>query len=233
MSQDAGVKVGDIITFSLLGTKYQGTVGIIYKTFLRHGIYVNADNEQYASLYSVVNTGLVNVAPGYDSEIVAENIKNDISEVGAATTKESTLEYVNDVVSSVSYMTLTVKVFAILLAVVVLYNLAYLNFKERIRLMATLKVLGFSNFDIAKSLVYETMILVFFGSLIGLALGFPVEYLVLYINRNSIVEFLYTVTPLTYIVSFVISFVTGLIINILLSLYIKNVKMVESLKSIE
>lgn len=233
VSQDAGVKVGDTITFSLLGTEYQGTVGMIYETFLKHGIYVNADNAQYASLYSVVNTGLVNVASGYDSEIVAENIKNDISEVGAATTKESTLEYVNDVVSSVSYMTLTVKVFAILLAVVVLYNLAYLNFKERIRLMATLKVLGFSNFDIAKSLVYETMILVFFGTLIGLALGFPVEYLVLYINRNSIVEFLYTVTPLTYIVSFVISFVTGLIINILLSLYIKNVKMVESLKSIE
>lgn len=233
VSQDARVKVGDTITFSLLGVEYQGTVGMIYETFLRHGIYVNADNEQYASLYSVVNTGLVNVMSGYDSEIVAENIKTDILEVGAATTKESTLEYVNDVISSISYMTLTVKVFAILLAVVVLYNLAYLNFKERIRLIATLKVLGFSNVDIAKSLVYETMILVFFGSLIGLALGFPVEYLVLYINRNSIVEFLYTVTPLTYIVSFVISFVTGLIINILLSLYIKNVKMVESLKSIE
>lgn len=233
VAQDAHIGVGDEVTFSLLGINYQGEVGTIYDTFLQHGIYVNASYEPYASLYEVVNSALINVEDGYDIDEVANNIKNNVSQVGLAQTKEYTINYVGDVAGSIKYMTLTVKVFAILLAVVVLYNLAYLNFKERIRQMATLKVLGFSNFNIAKSLIYETMLLVFVGTIFGLLLGFPTEFLVLYINRNSIVEFLYTVTPLTYFISFLISFVTGLLINILLSLYIKNVKMVESLKSIE
>jgi hypothetical protein len=59
---------------------------------------------------------------------------------------------IDDVMSGVHIMTNAVKVFAIILAVIVLYNLALLNFRERTRDIATLKVLGFTKAEIASSL---------------------------------------------------------------------------------
>ncbi|MGM9874230.1 MAG: ABC transporter permease [Bacilli bacterium] len=235
VANDGNYKVGDTIEFDILNNHYSGVVGKIGKTFSRHGIYVSIANEQYASLLDTVSVSFVKMKSSIDEtpETFGNQIIDQVEGISIFTTQDMIRVNINSVLSSVSTMTLTIKVFAILLAVVVLYNLAFLNFKERIREMATLKVLGFPHSQIAKSLIYETMILVFIGAILGLCIGFPVEYLVLFVNRNSLIEFLYTVFTSSYIISFVISFITGLLINVLLSLSIKKVKMVESLKSVE
>ena len=135
--------------------------------------------------------------------------------------------------SSISVMTLAVKCFAIILAVVVLYNLALLNFKERNRDIATMKVLGFNQLEIMMSLIIEIMVLTTIGILLGLLLGKPLEVAVLMVNRTPLVEFLYTVFPKTYLISFAITFGTSLFVNFILSLKARGVKMVESLKSVD
>ena len=235
VANDGNYKVGDTIEFDILNNHYSALIDKIGTTFSRHGIYVSTLNPDFASLLDTVSSSFIKIKSTSlkDPETLGEEITQKVEGISIFTTHEMIRVNINNVISSVQMMTLTIKVFAILLAVVVLYNLAFLNFKERIREMATLKVLGFPNSQIAKSLIYETMILVFVGTIFGLCVGFPVEYLVLYVNRNSLIEFLYTVFNKSYIISFVLSFITGLIINILLSLSIKKVKMVESLKSVE
>ena len=140
---------------------------------------------------------------------------------------------VENVMSGVYIMTDAIKVFAVLLAVVVLYNLALLNFRERTRDIATLKVLGFSKLEIAMSLIVETMSLTTLGVFFGSLLGFPFMYLVLYVNQVNLVEFLYHVFPLTYLYAFLITFVLAYVVNLYLASLTGKVKMVESLKSVE
>ena len=143
------------------------------------------------------------------------------------------LNRVESYMSSIRYMTNTVKVFALLLAVVVLINLSILNYQERLRDLATLKVLGFSQKEIALSLIIESMILTFIGCLLGMAIGLPLEIMVLGANKTRLVAWSYTIYWYTFLLSFVISIIVSLVVNILISLRIKKIQMSESLKSIE
>ena len=108
-----------------------------------------------------------------------------------------------------------------------------MNFNERIREIATLKVIGFNRISIAKSLIYEMMILVLIGSLLGLTIGLPFEIMVLSTNETAIASWNYYVSGLTYFISIIISLVTALFVTTGLSLKIKHVSMTESLKSVE
>lgn len=130
-------------------------------------------------------------------------------------------------------MKYTLMIFAILLSVVVLYNLSLLNINERTRDIATLKVLGFTRGKIARSLLYEIMLLTLIGTAFGLALGYPVTYLVLSINKVEIMSFLYYLNPLSYGYSALLALLTSFAINLAFGKSIGRIDMIESLKSVE
>lgn len=231
------VEVGDTVYFNYGGEELSGKVGSIYEAFITHGVFCYFSD--YPSAFKkngeegkVYKNAWVDVKENYDPALVKDALK-DLNYVGVAETKAELTKRIEDIMAGISMMTGAVKIFAILLAVVVLYNLGLLNFRERMRDIATLKVLGFSKIEIALSLVSETMILTLVGALIGLALGYPFMFAVLYVNRVSLVEFLYTVFPFTYVFSFLLTFLVALLVNVYFSFLTGRVKMVESLKSVE
>ncbi len=226
------LNVGDTISFNVLGNTYSGTIGFINSAFYINGIYLNASYSNYGEIYEYLTSAWVDVTEGYDKTTVVD-LLNDISGISTASTEEENREKINSYVSSISLMTLAVKIFAVLLAVIVLYNLALLNYRERIRDIATLKVLGFTRYEIGQSLGMEIMFLTTIGIFIGLAVGFPLQKLVLFVNQTPLVDFLYTTYPLTYIISFVLTFLTAFLVTIYLALKTRSIKMVESLKTIE
>ena len=130
-------------------------------------------------------------------------------------------------------MTDVVKVFAIALAIIVIYNLASLNINERIRDIATMKVLGFNQIEIAKSLMYESLILATLGAVIGLLIGYPLVVAVMMANRTNLLTFLYHVNFDTYLISFLISVITAIIVDLVLVNRANKIQMIESLKSVE
>ena len=162
-----------------------------------------------------------------------EILNDDNIRVETAMTKQETSDKIEGYVSSIKTMTNTVKVFAIVLAVIVLVNLAILNFNERIREIATLRVLGFNVFEIGRSLIYEIMILTVIGCSFGLFLGFPLEFMVLFTNQTELVTYGYIVYPASYAISFLLSLITAFLVNLFISRKINKVPMAESLKSIE
>lgn len=233
VSSELGAKQGDLISFTYNGGTFSKEVGVVYEAFTFHGVclhYSDLPNEfPDGHLYS---GAFVDIKEGYSSHEVASSLA-EVAGVSAAKSQDDMSSDIRDIMSGVYIMTNAVKVFAILLAVVVLYNLALLNFRQRQRDIATLKVLGFSQGEIALSLLAETMTLTGVGVLGGLALGYPFMYLVLYVNRVSLVEFLYHVYPITYLYGFLISFVVAFLVNLWLSNLTRKVQMVESLKSVE
>ena len=222
-----GAVAGDTIKLSIANNMYEVTVTDICNTAVTQGIFLTSD--EFDAEYHVLSYW-INVdenKPEYINEI---NALNGTS--GAGYTNDI-LDKVENAVSSISTMSTTLMIFAILLSVVVLFNLALLNVKERERDIATLKVLGFTDFQISKSLLYETMILVIIATILGLLLGFPVLYLVMSNNSVEAMAFMYFIKPVSYVLSACISVVTAFIINFAFCIHLRKINMLDSLKSVE
>lgn len=232
IARELSIKKGDEISFTVLGASYTGKIKYIFDSFTVHSVIFNKELSQYSSIVSSVTNGWINVKNQQELHDLKETI-GTLGNISNVITKKENADRINDIMSSISYMTMAVKIFAILLAIIVLYNLVLLNYRERTRDIATLKVLGFSTLEIGKSLIFEVMFLTTIGIGLGLLLGNPMERLVLGVNETPLVDFLYVTYPLTYIIGFVLTFGTAMITNLLLTNLTRKIKMVESLKSVE
>lgn len=233
VSRSTGAKEGDIIHFQYNNTPLEAEVEYVYEGFVYHGIFIHSDAEILKSFGNIrYLSALVDISPSASLTNVKEKIMASGEATEAVTVEEYELQ-INDVLSSVLIMTNAVKVFAILLAIVVLYNLALMNFRERTRDIATLKVLGFTRKEISLSLMVESLSLTAGGVLLGMVLGYPFMLAVLMTNIVDLVEYLYFIAPLSYFLGFLLSFVVAFVVNLYLMMKIKKVMMVESLKSVE
>ncbi len=234
VARNTGAKAGDILNFKYNNVSYQAEIALVQDAFVYHGVYCYTDASFFKDSTSFkYNTAYVKAKDKSKINELAKTLEDGEECISSITTSEQRSKAIANVMSGVSVMTNAVKVFAILLAIVVLYNLALMNFKERTRDIATLKVLGFSRMEITLSLLFETMSLTAIGVLFGLALGYPFMLLVMGTNIVELVEYMYSISILSYFLSFVLTFVVALIVNLLLTKRIKKVLMVESLKSVE
>ncbi|MFA6829690.1 MAG: ABC transporter permease [Bacilli bacterium] len=221
---------GDIVTLSINNEQYEEKVEHIFETSLLFGVFVS--QSKYSSLSLSPSAYWITVKDHSTIESTSSYLKENYN-FSSVRSQDEMFSYANDLLSSITTMTNVVKIFAILLSIVVIYNLTSLNISERARVIATMKVLGFNFKEISKTIITEIIIDTLVGSFIGLFLGFPMCYLVLSINKTTLLTFLYHINITSYIIAFGISVVTALLVNIILCLRIKKIKMVESLKSVE
>ena len=229
-AEQLGVKEDDKVTFILNGEEYTLYVNKVFYTFSIKGLFIY--KQTLENLVDYNTNAWVNVKNIDDVDRISLDIKN-IDGVSSSMTRIERMDTINGYVSSIGQMTIVIKVFAIILAVIVLINLAILNFEERKREIATLRVLGFKRREIAASLIYEVMILTIIGATLGLFLGYPLTFIVLFVNKTPLVSFYYYVAPISYIFGFALSFVTALIVNLIITRRVNKISMSESLKSIE
>ena len=119
------------------------------------------------------------------------------------------------------------------LALVVLYNLTNINITERIRELATIKVLGFYDMEVAMYVYRENIVLTLLGIALGQIIG---KYLCTYLIRTvemDIVMFGREALLHNYILSVVMSIAFAVFVNILMYFRMKKIDMVQSLKSVE
>ncbi len=231
-AKDLNCKEGDTVSFTYNSKKYEMVVSKIFYTFSNNSLFIYEEtlpDLTSTSLYAWLNLKK-------DTKVSINDIENNIAKtngVSSYLSREGNIKRIENYMTSIKSMTNTIKVFALLLAVVVLINLAILNFEERSRDIATLRVLGFSRFEIAKSLVYEVMILTTIGALLGLTLGYPLEIIVLSTNITPLISYSYTIFWYTFLIAFVVSVLTAFIVNIAISYRVNKINMAESLKSIE
>ena len=224
----AGLKEGDTVTIVYGVLKYEFLVSSIFDSAMTQGVFVNTETGK--QIYSGKTNAWIKTDLDLDQTLEAIL---EVEGVGSGYDRISYRESADDVLGTVNMITTTLKIFAGLLAVVVLYNLALLNYNERQRDIATLKVLGYRQHEILMSIVIEMMILTTIGALFGLTLGYPILKLLLTINENEILTYIYHIKPLSYVLSFGLTFITSLLVNLFLGLRIKKIQMVESLKSVE
>lgn len=229
VAHEIGAKVGDEINFVYNNHTYTIEVTRIIDASFSQGIFISQAREMLE--FNPTACWVLTDDVKYNEDV--SQAMKDMGVFFSVESLESVLEQANNTLASIRVMTNTVKVFAILLALVVLYNLALLNFKERVRDVATLKVLGYTKNEISLSFLIEILILTVIGSLVGLSLGYPLMYAVMSINENPLLSYIYDVNWSSYLITTLITAGSSLLINILISRFTNRVKMVESLKSVE
>lgn len=166
-----GVEEGNVITIkNSEGIEKQVTVGKIVENYVYHYIYMS--KELYTSLYdeeykiNVILTQNNNLSEQQENELAKEIIsKGYVSSVSQVSSMERLM---NDMMSSLNYVVIILIISSGLLAFVVLYNLANVNISERIRELATIKVLGFYDREVYDYISRETVLLTIIGIAFGL-----------------------------------------------------------------
>ena len=129
-------------------------------------------------------------------------------------------------------MVIILVVAAVILGIVVLYNLGIMSYVERSRELATLKVLGFRSGKIGRLLISQNIWLTIIGVIIGLPAGVAVLYW-LQKALASEYELKMTLGPVTYIVSILLTFGVSLLVGVMVARKNRKIDMVEALKDVE
>ncbi|MBR2048431.1 MAG: FtsX-like permease family protein [Oscillospiraceae bacterium] len=119
------------------------------------------------------------------------------------------------------------------LAGIVLYNLTNINIQERIREIATIKVLGFNAAETASYVFKENLTLTVIGTLVGLIGGKGLHALVMSYVRIDMVWFANRVNPQSYVLSAVLTILAAVIVDFIMYFRLEKINMAEALKSVE
>lgn len=153
--------------------------------------------------------------------------------VASVTVSEALQDIVDNTMKSLDYIVGLVVVCACALALVVLFNLCNISITERVREIATVKVLGFYHRETLNYVFREILLLTFCGALVGLPAGWALHRFIMQNIRISLVSFHIHVTPLSYALAFAATLLLAVAVCLCLIRKIDRISMAESLKSIE
>lgn len=215
-------KIGDTIEFSPYGSKDTYTVKVV-------------GYNRAIMTESVTMTDTLADKLGIDytvSSVYTDENSEDIGSsdlISGKQDKAQLMETFNSFVEIMDAMVIILVIAAVILGVVVLYNLGIMSYVERSRELATLKVLGFRNRAIAKLLISQNIWLTFIGVIIGLPAGVGVLNWLLAALAGEY-EMKLMLGVLTYSVSILLTFGVSLLVSLAVARKNKKIDMVEALK---
>ena len=139
----------------------------------------------------------------------------------------------DDMLKSLNLVIVVLIISAGMLAFVVLYNLNTVNITERQRELATLKVLGFYDLEVAQHVYRENVLLTFIGAAVGVVLGKFLHAFIIDTVEVDTAMFGRNINFSSYMYSLLFTILFSLIVNGIMYFKLKKIDMVESLKSIE
>lgn len=207
----------------------------ITENYIFHYIYLTeAGYEVYFGKAAEPNNILVRYTE--DTVEVSDEVATallPLSGVASVTRTDSLRQSVLRGLEGVDYAVVVVVVAAAALAFVVLYNLTNINITERLRELATLKVLGFNDSEMSQYIYRENIFLTLFGILLGLVMGkFLHQWLVLTVEIDMAM-FYRQAESMSYLLSAVLTVLFSFLVNLAAKKKLRKIDMVESLKTVE
>jgi putative ABC transport system permease protein len=234
-AKDLGVKAGDSIYIHMDDEVKEFKVSHVTEMYSNNYVYmttkvyrdVYGENPDYNCLYAKIDSEDDNTANVLGKELL------DIDGVKGVVFSTANVSKFNDMISTMNLVTYILIISAAALSFVVLYNLTNVNISERIREIATIKVLGFYDGEVANYVYRENLIITLIGAFFGIFLGMALHrYIMITVEMDNIM-FGNAVKPVSYILSYVITVFFSLIVNIVMYGKLKKIPMVESLKAVE
>lgn len=230
-----GVKAGDTVQLKKGDDIVDVKISIIVENYVRHYLYLAPD------LYEELFGG----APDYNQLLMkyqdmSGNYETALGEkimtydgVAAISFTSDLIDQIDNMLRSLDIVIVVLIVSAGLLAFVVLYNLNNINITERQRELATLKVLGFFDGEVASYVYRENMVLTLFGVIAGMGIGTFLHHCVIQTVEVDLMMFGRNVFPRSYGWSALITLAFALFVNFMMFYRLRKIDMIESLKSVE
>lgn len=208
----------------------------ITEHYISHYVYMT-DN-LYQKLYNenpdtnVIFTKYTNKLDENTENVLSKELLVN-SKIASITLTSYLITIMDETLSAMNFVVYVLIVSAGLLAFIVLFNLSNINISERIRELATIKVLGFYDKEVYDYVTREIILLTVIGILFGLIFGYILNYFILGTCEIGILRFKKTVLPQSYLFAASITIIFTTIINFITYFSLKKVDMIESLKSVE
>lgn len=228
------VKVGDSIILKNEDNKeFKVNVSGVVENYVGHYIYMSP--KLYKSTFNETvsfNEVLVNTKNGISQEKLGKDMMN-LDNINSATFNTSAKSSFSDMITNLNSVVILIIVSAGALAFIVLYNLTNVNISERIREIATIKVLGFYDNEVSSYVFRENIILTIIGTILGLILGVFLHRFIMTTAELEFVMFGREIKSISFILSGLLTFIFATLVNLCMYFKLKKVKMVESLKSVD
>ncbi len=234
LAEDLSVEVGDTVSLRSddLGT-LQVTVADTCDNYIFNYIFVapesciqqQAREPDYKTLFILAHP---------DADPYEESVRLTEGEgISSVTVNAADRDRVSSMLSRLDILIVVVVVCAAALAFIVLYNLTNINITERIREIATIKVLGFYQNEVASYVFREIIMLSVAGGLAGLLMGKALHAFVMAQVQVDGMFFPCQIKPLSYLISFALTMLFTWLITWSMRPRLRRIDMAESLKSIE
>ena len=221
------VNIGDTITLRDNNNEiYVIKISGISKNYINNYVYMNTNYYNLVFGNISYNTIIANIGNKGDTLMASDYFSN-------IQYTEDNMSMLQDIFDSMNNIVFLIIGFSSVLAITVLYNLTTINISERVREIATLKVLGFNDKEISMYVYRETIILTIFGIIIGLLLGIGLNAFVLTVAETDEIIFAKEINYLSYILAIVIMIIFTIVVQIITNFILKKINMIDSLKSVE
>lgn len=227
------IQIGDTIhLFEENGKEVQAVVSGICENYIYNYIYLNAETYQTACGAFLYKNVYANITKDADIHAVGAAIMK-ANNITAVSINADMLVRFSSMMSSMNYIVFVVIACAAALAFIVLYNLNNINITERIREIATIKVLGFYRNETAAYVFRENTALTAIGCAVGLLLGKLLHIYVMHKVDIDLMSFDVHVKAVSYLLSILLTFAFTWIVNRIMTGKLENINMAESLKSVD
>ena len=236
LAQLLNIKEGDsIILEDADKVQKEFKVSKIVENYVTHYIYIPRDlyEKTYGKTYT---TNVLLLKNNNLAEEAEQQLSKDMlerKEISTISLNSTIMKSLDDTMNSLNYVVIILIVSAGLLAFVVLYNLSNVNISERIRELATIKVLGFYDGEVYKYVTRETILLTIIGIALGLIGGYLLNFYIIDTCEIETLRFTKTIDFISYIYSIAITLFFTIIVNIVTYFALKKIDMIGSLKSVE
>lgn len=236
LAETLSIKVGDEINMRTGGEDHFMRVIGVADNYVYHYVYITA--AYYETVFGKAmqyNGFMGNLKEGLTDETMdamSTQLLSD-SRMYTVRTIESIYDSVWDSLSILNYVVLVLILGSGMLTFVVMLNLTNINIGERMRELATLRVLGFYDKEMYAYIFRENNALSVIGAFVGLVFGKIMHLFVIRTCEVDMVMFVRSAKPLSYVYAFALTIAFSLIVNLLMRPKVRAIDMVESLKSAE
>ncbi len=236
LAETLSIKAGDEINMRTGGEDHFMRVIGVADNYVYHYVYITAAYYETVFGKAMQYNGLMgNLKDGLTDETMdamSSQLLSD-SRMYTVRTIESIYASVWDSLSILNYVVLVLILGSGMLTFVVMLNLTNINIGERMRELATLRVLGFYDKEMYAYIFRENNALSVIGAFVGLLFGKIMHLFVIRTCEVDMVMFVRSAKPLSYVYAFALTIVFSLIVNLLMRPKVRAIDMVESLKSAE
>ena len=236
LAETLSIKAGDEINMRTGGEDHLMRVIGVADNYVYHYVYITAAYYETVFGKAMQYNGLMgNLKDGLTDETMdamSTQLLSD-SRMYTVRTIESIYASVWDSLSILNYVVLVLILGSGMLTFVVMLNLTNINIGERMRELATLRVLGFYDKEMYAYIFRENNALSVIGAFVGLLFGKIMHLFVIRTCEVDMVMFVRSAKPLSYVYAFALTIAFSLIVNLLMRPKVRAIDMVESLKSAE